>query len=485
MIKNTFKIYLAFTGAFVLPILLANIYYIDDIGRATIGYKKWGVDGRPVADWVMTLINMSSRMADLAPLPLLISVALLSFSLSLYRKEFIGDGKWGVLIPLSFMANPAIISLFSYRFDVLTFSFAISVAFFMFILRIRNTVLDISIGSIFVVLVMGTYQALINIVVILIICELFKNISRKEDPVTVIKFICIRFAQVVIGSIFYATIILPRTFKGGHTTNHPGISNDILNALRNNAESYYHFASNNFYKSNAEYIIGFSALLCLVLAGVIIYSYMKLFKGALTWVVASGAIAASALSIPMTMGALLFLERPLGGVHLYMSVSGFYLLLATLIYYSSKHKKQTSLIILVPLLYTTTLIYAYGNALRDQDRINNSVINQIKQTISKSEINVTSVIYKGEAPRSEVAKNSSRNFPILNYTVIDYFWNWYWASAYLSMSGLKQNYISSDIANEYLGRICEINMVDKSQDFNSFYSDGVLIVDFSKTQCHK
>lgn len=485
MISSTFKKYLAIISIFVLPLILANQYYIDDIGRASVGYTKWGVDGRPVADMLMSLLNMSTRMVDIAPLPLLLSVALLSISLSLYRKYFIGSDKWGVLVPLAFIANPAIISLFSYRFDVFTFSFAITAAFFIFTFRIRNIFIDVIMGSVLVIAVVGTYQAVINIVAILIICEIVKNMSTLIAPLDIIKRTAIRLAQVIIGGIIYAKVILPITFIGEHSTNHPGVSGNIFSTIKLNAESYYNFAATNFYRSNGEYILCISYALCVMLTGVVIFSYLKNFRDSiLAWVVAGGAILASVISMPMAMGALLLLEKPLGGVHLYMGASGFYLLLATLLYYASAKIKALSVLVCIPVLYTFLLVYAYGNALQAQEKTNTAVMSEIQHAISKSNLDVDSVIFKGDPPRSDIVKNASLNYPILKYTVIDYFWNWYWGSAYLEMHGIKQKFMPQNKSKDLLLNICNYVVIYKGRYITAHSSDGILMIDFKKNRCN-
>ncbi|MDT7012024.1 glucosyltransferase domain-containing protein [Enterobacter cancerogenus] len=486
MILNTFKKYFVVISLFVLPLLIANQYYIDDMGRASIGYTKWGVDGRPIADIVMSILNLSTRMVDLAPLPLLLSVALLAISLSLYRKEFIGANKWGFLIPLAFLANPAIISMFSYRFDVFTFTFAISVAIVLFVVKVKNYILEMFLGSFFVIVVMGTYQAVINLVAILTICEIVRSLSTYTSPIDVIKKAFLRVLQVAIGGVVYAKIILPSTFRGGHSTNHPGISQDVAFNLKHNAEAYFNFASKYFYRNNGEVILILSAALCVLLTAGLAFNYSRRNNNsALALLVSSGAVIASALAMPMTMGALLLLEKPLGGVHLYMSVSGFYLLLATLLYYCTPKLRQMSVVVCIPLFYAFTMMYAYGNALRAQEKINSSVLTDIQQAMNINGVDVRTIIFNGESPKADIVKNAAINYPILKYTVIDYFWNWYWGSVYLSVNGINQSYISATKSRNYIENYCKFDRVYSSINFNAYYSEQIMVVDFSKASCVK
>lgn len=483
MLKNTFKYYALFLIFFVTPLILANQYYIDDMGRASVGYTKWGVDGRPIADLLMSAINLSTRMVDIAPLPLLLSVLLLSVSLTLYRKEFVGDDKWGLIVPLAFFANPAMISMLSYRFDVLTFSFSISASFMMFAFKYRSAFLKNVTGTILVVIVLGTYQAVLNLISIMILCELFRNIKHGLHPILIIKESFSRAMQVIVGVFVYAKVILPITFTGEYSSNHPGITKDLIGNIKENSQHYFDFISNNFYRFHGKYIVLVSITLCIALAAKISIHYAKHYNFSIpSCMVSIVAILLSAISTPLTVAALLPLDNSLGGVHLYMPVSGFYLLLATLLFYAFEQKKL-SLLIIAPLFYNILLIYSYGNSLRSQEVINNHIVDEIDYVIRENKIVVKSVIYKGAAPKSDVLKNSSINFPILNYTVIDYFWNWSWASSYLSMKGIKQKYLPSRTSAEYLNNICNLNKIYDGSDFNSFYVSDVLIVDFSKKHC--
>lgn len=483
MINNS-KTYAYVIFIFILPIILANQFYVDDIGRATVGYTKWGVDGRPVADIVMSVLNLSSRMVDLAPLPIILAAVLLAISFACYRKRFLDGGKWSFIVPLAFMANPAIISMFSYRFDVLTFSFSIASAFALFAIKCKKLVHEFIIGTAFVVIVLGTYQAVINVVAILLICEVIVNMARFTDPQLILKRVALRIMQVLVGGVIYVKFILPITFSGHYSSNHPRISNDILGALKNNSLKYYDFASTNFYRVIGGELLLLSALACIIMTAFLSYKYVKC-KG-LNWEVfnvITGAILATAIAMPMTMGALLVLANPLGGVHLYMSVGVFYVLMSTLLYYCFKEHRYVTSITLIPVLYSMILMYAYGNALKAQERINKVVLSEIMQSIRDAGSDNVSIVFTGTAPRSEAVKNAALNFPLINYSVTDYFWNWYWGSAYMSFNGIKNTYMPANKAKNYISHKCEGNLSFQGQWLNSYIKDSVLIVDFDKKSC--
>ena len=147
----------------VAPIILANIYYIDDIGRSTLGYRFWWEDGRPLSDIFMSVLMFSGTMADIAPAPLLVACAMLSWVFYRFGKEFF-NGNSLFLLPLSFLINPFIVEVLSYRFDSLTIM-ASAVLSFVFLFTLSKKLhLDFLVKVALVVGVMCLYQASVNII---------------------------------------------------------------------------------------------------------------------------------------------------------------------------------------------------------------------------------------------------------------------------------------------------------------------------------
>ena len=74
---------------YIIPIILADRLYIDDILRSQQGYKNWGINGRPLADLIMAAFNFTDGViADASPLGLFYSTAFfLLCSLIYYRKN--------------------------------------------------------------------------------------------------------------------------------------------------------------------------------------------------------------------------------------------------------------------------------------------------------------------------------------------------------------------------------------------------------------
>lgn len=86
--KKIFKYLLLYSFIFVLPIILANVYYVDDIGRSMDGRFAWMNDGRPLMAVMAQLLSMSRRIMPIFPVPLLLGVTLFTYTFILLARKY-------------------------------------------------------------------------------------------------------------------------------------------------------------------------------------------------------------------------------------------------------------------------------------------------------------------------------------------------------------------------------------------------------------
>lgn len=484
MFQRTLKIYLSVLAAFVFPIILADQYYVDDIGRASGGYTMWGVDGRPFADYIMQAINFSSRLSDLAPLPIILSVAILSFVMASYRSKYF-HGKLGWLVPLVFFANPAMISIISYRFDVLTFSCAIAFSFAPFLISARSKIVDFAYTVLMVIFVLGTYQTMVNLFAVLCIVEMFRNLRANENIKSIFIVIALRIASLLVGLFIYMKGILPLFFTV-HTSNHPEISADLFHTLPVTAGDYYHFICENFFRSGTEKLIIISLSISVVCALMIALKGTKSHNMPVRIVLSIFAALSVIVSIPLSMAVQLVLSGSLiTSVQGYVGIGGYLILFAALVYYSSERFSLITAAFIIPLFYNFGLVYAYGNALKGQDYMNKQIAFEIKDALRDSDFRTKYIVFNGASPRSFAVLNPAQNYPILNISVQDYFNNWYWANASLAISGIPQLYPTPEVVASSQANYCSYDIKYKGQDFYLFEKDDVAVVDFSRNNCGK
>ena len=77
--RRQFLTLLAASLVYVLPVLLADRLYNDDVPRAIYGATGWDGDGRPLVTLLLTfLCGGGDTVVNLFPLPLILALVVLS-----------------------------------------------------------------------------------------------------------------------------------------------------------------------------------------------------------------------------------------------------------------------------------------------------------------------------------------------------------------------------------------------------------------------
>lgn len=485
--KKSYQLYFFSILALALPLMIANVYYSDDISRSINGYTMWGIDGRPLSDILMTLLNFNSHLSDTAPLPLLLAVTILALALSLFFKNTLNADKKYILLPISFLISPFIIEPLSYRFDSLTISASIFFAFAFISVQTKNKILSFLLKTAFIVSVFSFYQPSINIVLTLISVELFINMKFQKHASYILKSLLVKLASLVVGSIVYMKIVLPLTHSGENASNHPGISDNIFDRTLSNASAYYQFFCENVILNHGEILVLGSLIASIALSMVICINYYRINKGRLDIIVSIIGIIATPLTFIASMVTLLFLENPLVTfARVYIGINGLALFIFTLIFLTLKSTRLSSYILFIPVLYITSFSFSYGNALRMQNVTNIQVAEVIKQALKETPDNSVQILFNGTAPKSPILINSEKNYPLLKTIVLNYFYNWFGAYTYMKLNGINQNYpdFSSKSISTYISDYCNSEVIYSSSNIKIYKNADNIMVDFKTNTCN-
>lgn len=151
-------IVIALSVLYVLPIILANTYYIDDMNRTVAGYN-WDHDGRFVSSKLMNVLSFQSEVVySLYPYSQMISAVLLSLS-GFIICYTIGIRNKTLLIIGSLLLTtcPFLLEILSYRFDCLPISLSVLLVTIPFIFYNKKKWFVIS-SIICITMCLGLYQ---------------------------------------------------------------------------------------------------------------------------------------------------------------------------------------------------------------------------------------------------------------------------------------------------------------------------------------
>lgn len=103
-----------------IPIMRANYYYTDDLGRTVYGYEMTGSFSRYIADFLSVLFHGNSWLSDIAPLTQIAALGIMAFAgiiLLQAVSEFFEVKVYTVIGLIPLCLSPYFLNNLSYRYD--------------------------------------------------------------------------------------------------------------------------------------------------------------------------------------------------------------------------------------------------------------------------------------------------------------------------------------------------------------------------------
>ena len=123
-VKNWYLWIIFSSVIYVLPLIIANVSYIDDMGRSIDGYG-WIRDGRLLADYVVKGITFGNGIVTVFPFSLILSAVIYAVSgVVISSVLFEIDSKLKRLSSFVFISSPFLLENMAYKFDALPMSLA-------------------------------------------------------------------------------------------------------------------------------------------------------------------------------------------------------------------------------------------------------------------------------------------------------------------------------------------------------------------------
>lgn len=470
---------------YILPIILADRLYIDDILRSQQGYKNWGINGRPLADILMAHFNFTEGViADSSPLTLLFSsVIFLLCSLVYYRKNLGSYGfLFGALAMFMVFANPFMLENLSYKFDVLPMVTSLSVLLIPYSVD-RSKVYGLLVGVLCIVSSLSLYQASIGFFCTLALVEMITTYRDKNySAISYIISIIIRATQLIIGYAIYSKIS-SYFISGEYNIEHSQIvslDRSGISLIYSNASTYFdkiHQAINE--TTSVAYLIVAISMMCCIFISLSrrdkvpgnIFSRISLALCLIlspVLVLAFSFIHLSILKYPV------FADRVLisfGGALLFYSTS-----MATLV----KWKSFASMLIIPVVFFSMYYSYVYGNAMKYQRQYDDRLSHEIATVISNADTTGSLPVYTyGSQPSSIQRSNAVNRFPSLDTLVPLYYVDGWWGTLLINMYGIRNK-----VSGLYdVTQVCSMRVISENQSYSIYKDSSKIIIDFSKYKC--
>ncbi|QHC34642.1 glucosyltransferase domain-containing protein [Komagataeibacter xylinus] len=346
---------------YILPLILSNVYYVDDYRRSLGYYYEWEQAGRPLANFFMFLLTDSWQGIDISPMPLLLSLLLLSFcGIIINNRVFKNyEVQKKIIISLPILINPFFLGNLSFRFDCWTMTIAQFMSAIAATTFRKKTISDCIIRISLLTAILSTYQASLNFYIsicfLIMIVDLLNGSKFRESLICFI----IDFFLMMVSFVIYKLCIIHFINFSSYGESHSSFIHMNKFFFKNifiNINIFFHFIC----QMPRIYFLSIVSLIFIS----IIFPYNKgpVSKTKSRMIIITG-IVFFAFSTP---GLCLLLENP---VMEYRTLLGFPVLVMFLFYIAinSNVKYLKNLIIFLNLFSATSTCYAYGNVLYAQN----------------------------------------------------------------------------------------------------------------------
>ena len=492
-------VYFAIYLLFILPIIRANYFYVDDLGRALSGYLRWNTVGRPFASIFMESTNFNRwAVDDLAPLPQLMAIGFLAVASAWTSLCFRIKFGFGLLPIVFIVCNPFFLENLSYRYDSVTMSVAVVLAMLPLALKTAfdeiafdRTAFDRLMLCVFIIIslvfCLNFYQPAINVFIVLA-CFTGLLDLRRLYLIQGIKNLLVNFASLAAAMVVYK---LELAFIGlePYASKHDKLIHLAhLQVAFRNVHHWLAFFANNLLHTHQTQLLTAGLVF-----GILLYfiGFVKAELHAKTFVVST--ILAMLLVGGMlagVIGPILLLQKPVYAPRVLIGFGALCACLLSLIvlqFQNNRVGRAVSAAILSAIFFANlTISYAYGNMLVAQDAMHAAIAGSIVNDAYKyAKQKPSSLIITGVAPRAYNVERETKEIPILNTllpTPLKNFWTW---GPLLKLHRLPKfihfsNHPVLDPRVKAILAACDITKSTTTLYYNIYKTGHRIIVDFSK-----
>ncbi len=424
---------------YIFPIVLANLYYKDDLGWSLNGSIGLKGDGRPLGEYLVLLLCGGSPVTDTAPLSLILAVLFLSYTLVLYTKtnlDSISDNRMVIPVLLLILTNPLSIECLAYRYGSFVMFTALGIAFLIFSIPETVSKPRLFLYSFFLIIaLMSLYQTAIGMCLILIILAVFLEIIEKNAaPAAFLFREGIRVAGIGLGAVFYQATIarhyisqLDWRYDASQTLDFKLSS---IKTIIENIIAACHYITDFLSGTALWYQLVLGVTIVSAIAAILFFyckdteqtGKRKAFG--IAFLALSPALVFIAGFLPIMLLKSLMLKT-----RTFIALGGFLFYLGVLLLYREKKRKTVIHVLFVLcILYHFTCIYSFGSALSSQNEYAKYMVYNIAHDLEtiNAEGEYNAVTFVGEMPKNKQVQMLYDKYPIYGYMLPTYLTNNSW-----------------------------------------------------------
>lgn len=485
--KKSFLFALGLGLTYIAPVVFSVGYYLDDLGRSLWGYTLWGGNARPLADLVMTVLNFGKPLQDISPIPQILAIAALAFTIAAACARFLpGRPFLGALAFSPLIISPFFLENLSYKYDALPMALAVACATLPFTYNIDRLPLRFLTMGGSLLMALCLYQPAINIYVCFAILSFLFFVYRQERREAFI-FLGLSISGLLIAYAIYAIVIVPLTLDGVYSQAHATIVSGSFAHISSIVARNFGWAGTLVWKL---YDGAFLYIVLPFMAAYLFLNYRLAFRrteGSIyldlgVFIILLLSPAALLLSIA---GPTLLLESPIFDPRVLVGHSA---VLATFfvatLWLIPKKLDGLKYAIVVPLVFAFIFDYTYANAMAAQNRFERMIVTSMVEDIVSDDMRGAQYLtFYGTMPTAPETQLAEHKFPLIgNLNQIPFRGNWYWGYVKMKHFGiqLEHDHLTEE---EVVSTACSAEH-EKQGLFHTLYRNGEnLIISFQPIAC--
>ncbi|MGJ7547211.1 glucosyltransferase domain-containing protein [Pseudomonas alloputida] len=356
----------------VLPLLMADMPFLDDYAREHLARNDWMDVGRPLMVALYAALSFAPAAVNLYPLPLLLAVLVTGYALvRLLRYWFETPSLSSVLLVLPLWFQPYFLQNLSYQYDGASMALSMAAAVWAITLGTQHLrgglcgVLLVTVGA-------ALYQPSVNVFAGLCALEVMRRVTEGDRGAVVCRLAAARAGQLLLGVLLYyaSSAWLVASTRGGLLPLDGRWLAEVLARMRTTTE----VVSLLITPGNAWLF----ALLLLCAALALLRESQRVWQRSATAGERLGLMAALLMPVALTLlcvpGFILMLAEFEQSVRVLMGLGVLLMLLYVLVHRALARWPRLRLLALAaPLLFMLSFSFAYGRVLVLQKALHQSI----------------------------------------------------------------------------------------------------------------
>ncbi|PTT25566.1 glucosyltransferase domain-containing protein [Pseudomonas sp. HMWF021] len=202
--------YLLATSLYVLPLILADFPYIDDNWRSLAAGNAWAGQGRLFADWFYQALTFTGAAPNIFPLPLLLAAVAMSLALTRLTFHYFTEPTLAsCLVALPLWYNPFLLQNLSYQYDGPVMALSMVAVIYAITFDGSSRVQRWLVSAALLALAVGLYQISLNVFLGLCGVELIRAIHHRLPRADIWRMLGAKLAQLGLAVLIYSVTAYP------------------------------------------------------------------------------------------------------------------------------------------------------------------------------------------------------------------------------------------------------------------------------------